>query len=408
MSHNRCNEKIPLINTTQPDLLFWTHDYCGGTQMNIKGEDGKHDLYEAQINEPNKYPIRYNSINGMWIPPNIQLTTKGCSTYYHNNKKRCKYPERRHIYGTNGGTNLWNNYNDVPGLIGKLKNPVYKPGFSGFPGINDIDELHVKVNKPWEQHLAECCLGTSKGAQCGDFKPGASKCESVYLGDCTADDIKHRTGNQSVKQRFCRKRCEQNPLQCDLIKYEFCHEHPDDKFCSCINLENTPEYKEWAIKYSKKFNIPLNKFSFVDENGKNSCRSGNTDLVNIFLTSSDIKNREQLPPTYNIQDLSTIVEGSDNVLQLQQDAQIEDTKNITSHTSIERTDITENINTENITTNKSNNIILIIVLVVVAAALIGFGFWFTYRNDDLSIQGPVQPVMRQVQPVMRPVQPIPM
>lgn len=293
----------PTYGLTQPNAQFWNNVGCTGKNMQLipGGPNGSGNPYNLRGGQ---YGIDQDDVDGMWIPPNVTAVISNWGFEDSDGDRRMK--------GSYDGSKIGNEH---LGLIPKMQ-------IEGIVWSNDADQIQLNINYPWKDHLKKCCVGELTGDRmCGKYKVGSIDCDSGVFDTCTADDIKIR-GNPNQQQKYCGNWCNANKQQCDLVKNTFCQANPKDVMCTCINLEHDPSYQEWAKKFGAKYpGVPLNKMSYIDANGRNTCRSDTTDLVNIFLPQQVIQDRIQPPTAYSIQDLSTTVQGSGNIVTTDQQAQ---------------------------------------------------------------------------------------
>lgn len=375
-----CSGKIPDIGLNQPNFMFWSdlrNEGCRGTQMSLP--PGNYNLIDG-VNRSDDYRnkfgsvIGYDDIDAIYVPPNGRIVAHnngwgGNEATFTSNESNIGYP------------GLYNNLDDANRGIGN----------------NDIDSFLLTTTKPWKQHLQECCTGNNIGVQCGNFKQGAAVCNNeAVFNTCSADDIKS-SANPSLKQQYCMHRAMSNTQLSDMLKTQYCNANPTHPWCSCIKLESTPDYQSWAAAFGKKYpQLSVNKLAYVDDQGRNTCRSDTTDLVDIFLTEQIKADRNNLPKTISIQDLT--ITGNNNVV----DNKMEHTENTGS--SAETKQPTAEPQLSMIAGISDEHLKYLIVIIVI---LVG-GYYF--MQDDTpnlygatNMQPNMQPNMEQANNQMEPI-----
>ena len=89
-----------------------------------------------------------------------------------------------------------------------------------------------------------------------------------------------------------------------------------DPWCACMNLPQTPKYKEWLASFTKRFPaIVASPLMYADAEGKNPCRDNiSGDLNDIFIPYELTLSIGNLPESYTITELNVNVLGDNNIL----------------------------------------------------------------------------------------------
>ena len=298
MNQANCLKKIPAVGPNQPPVIAWSdwRDGCGGSEARFPMNVDVNLLYNTS------YGIGANDIDTIWVPPNVDVTVDYNGNLMQN-------PVRFNGLGHLGQDITFTGLYQMDWENGDKK--IYDIKNNGNSiGRQDIDVISTRINKPWTQHLNECCNGTQTNKDlCGTYKPGASVCKS-FLSQCTADQLKNDLG--------CQTMCNADLAECDRIKLSHCNLHPEDPFCTCVNVESDPDYQKFASSVLK--NTGQGPRMGCSPFGK--CNTG-VDLLNRFLPSYVIKDRETPCPSYqNYVDQAVTVSGSGNVTDVKQSTDI--------------------------------------------------------------------------------------
>lgn len=287
MAQETCVSRLPPIGETQPPVLAWP-SWVGGCAGNTATFPANVD---ANILYTNQYGIGANDIDAMWIPPNVVSTLS-------NNGSGVGGNTQIHIDGTHtagGGINY-------PGLYQFEQNVYDIYGGGGYIGINDVDVVSNRTTQPWSDYLYSCCANPSADVRlCGAYKPGAAVCSSRLL-TCTGDKLKTDEG--------CQNMCRSDPITCDKIKRKFCDANPNDKWCSCMNVEQNPDFIALENKIIQKTGqsprLACSPFG--------RCMTG-TDLLDIYLPKNIMDDRTNVCPSYSAYlDQSVTTSGTGNVV----------------------------------------------------------------------------------------------
>lgn len=291
MAQSHCASMLPEINETQPPVLAWG-DYRGGCNGNKGTFPGEVD---ANLLYTNRYGIGANDIDSMWIPPNMIATLS-------SNGENVAAGVVVSIDGSHtAGADI--NY---PGLYQFDQGVPDIYGRNTRIGLNDVDIVSTRIAKPWSDHLYSCCADAAADVRkCGQYKPGAAVCKSRLL-TCTGDKLKTDEG--------CQNMCRSDPLTCDKIKKQYCDANPNDKWCSCMNVEQNADF----IKLQDKIIQKTGQSPRLACSPFGRCMTG-TDLVDIYLPKNIIDDRTNTCPSYSSYlDQSITTSGSGNIVNANQ------------------------------------------------------------------------------------------
>jgi hypothetical protein len=306
-------------STSQPNAKFWNNMYNAGDgsmELNMhQGEtrDGYYNL--LFMNHPGQTTasgwVEANDIDSLWIPPNWQMRADGCGNTNHCNSN--------HQVA---------NYDGAGGNAGYTG--LYWPLQDGI-GQNNIDTIHLtqkqdtdetdlerkrQVSYTWPRVLQKCCTGNLTNCGTNFNGPSAPGCAAQFNPCTGADLVKYDSANRSYQQLYCVSKCQANMPGCDIDKQKYCSVNTSDPWCACINLSQTPHYKEWLAAFTKKYpSIVASPLMYANAEGKNPCRDNiGNDLQNIFIPYEITTRIGQLPPSYTITELNVNIAGSNNVL----------------------------------------------------------------------------------------------
>jgi hypothetical protein len=139
--------------------------------------------------------------------------------------------------------------------------------------LRNISSLQVGQNVALNDWRGSCCAQEN-----GPFT-SQSKCGHYWNQEYGSCGNLGCTGESLKTNITCQNWCKNNPTYCDVMKSQFCREHPTDAYCGCIN--DTPQALAERTKYSKYSSlgtVPRKCWP------SSPCNSG-TDLVNTFITT---------------------------------------------------------------------------------------------------------------------------
>lgn len=300
-------QQVPSIGRTEPKARFWRNfeDKLGRDSYHMDLAPGYHKNLDS-----GSYKIRNNDVDSVWVPPN--MTVKMWGDYRYNNGK-----------SGNSGTYTsqgYSNYDDpwvIRGVKG-LYSPIdlYKPSGSTLTR-DDADTIQVIRNRSWDEHLNDCCTGKAQSEQgyeqwqCGSFKPGADVCKE-FVNKCDGKTLKAQA---QLNNGNCLDLCKANPTACNQVKLSYCKtdEGKADPWCSCINADETQEYKEYVAKVQHKYGVLPKKTC----SAFGGCAIG-ADLYNMFLPTYLVEEQKQTCPPIDITDQSVVVDGDGNIIDVVQ------------------------------------------------------------------------------------------
>jgi len=335
--------------------------------------------------DPKLETIGMNDIDALWVPPNMNIVADACG-----NPKYCTIGQNTVTYSGSGGNTGY------PGLYWPINDSI---GINNIDTLNimlsnDVDETNPKNTVPytWNRHLEKCCLGEADDARmCGAYSPNSALCSNVF-SSCTGTDLKNSVNQYpSYQSQYCKSQCVNHPATCESVKKSYCDVNPEDPWCTCMKLPDTPDYKKWVQLMNQKFpGMVINPLSYRDADAKNPCVAGlSNDLIDIFIPYELLADIGHLPTTYSIQDLS--VSGNNNVVTSSQDQIVTTSSGIkspavpTSPTSPTSPSGNNSLITKSVITNSpvdkssapnstDNTIIytIIFICIIVAAAVVVF------------------------------------
>jgi len=291
MASQNCLNQIA-IGPNQPSVLAWSSwregDGCGGAKATYPTN------YDINLCSSDRDGIGANDIDTIWVPPNVEV-----SVDYH-----CEIQQNPVRFDGTGTLGQGVNY---PGLYQMdddqgQKFIADKYGNGNRISLNDIDVVHTRITKPWDQHLYECCKGDiTDDRLCGRYRSANRECQD-YLSRCSVNDLKNNSG--------CQELCKRNPLVCDRMKFEYCSSNPNDSWCSCMNVERDPDYQKFAKKVMDK----TGQGPRIGCSSFGRCNTG-LDYVNIFLPSNVASDKNTPCPSYSTYlDQSVTTIGDNNVV----------------------------------------------------------------------------------------------
>ena len=304
--------KTGIDSKTQPNARFWANKDNGGDAMELNLTQGEsHDGYYNLLfmDHPGQKPVSgwvgANDIDALWIPPNWNMKADACGNTNH-----C---ESGKVVAEYDGAS--NNNADVTGLYWPISDAI---GINNIDTIlltqkNDIDETDPEgkrtVPYTWDRFRSKCCAGVLPAKSCGIHQTGVAgnDCNDIYK-DCTIEDLKVTDGEKpSYRSQYCSALVKSDNTLGDTMKQKYCKENPQDPFCSCMNLTNTPEYILWAKLMKEKHpDIVINPLMYIDAFSGNPCRKHlTTDLKTQYIPSQLTAQIGKLPNTYAISDLRT-------------------------------------------------------------------------------------------------------
>lgn len=385
MAQEYCVRQIPTIGETQPSVLAWS-DFRGG----CRGAKGTFPANGVDTNllYSDQYGIGANDIDSMWIPPNFRaaLNTDG---------ENPNSGTRITIDGTHtGGADI--NY---PGLYQFDQGVGDVDGGGGRIWPNDVDIVSTRPTKPWSDHLYDCCANPAADVRlCGAYKPGAAVCKS-RLQTCTGAKLKTDEG--------CQNMCRSDPTTCDKIKRQFCDANPNDRWCTCMNVEQNPDFMKLESKIIEKTGqsprLACSPFG--------RCMTG-TDLLDIYLPKNIIDDRRNTCPSYSSYlDQSVTTSGSGNIVNAAQTGNVGGEsqsggsggagigiQDIPTSGSNNVVNIEQTMNSDSIIKGINNQTLLIVlgfVLLVIAVV------WFSMADTpDGQMYPPMMPPMYPMQQPM--------
>lgn len=362
MAQANCLLKIPKITRTQPPVMAWS-DFRGGC-------NGAQAIYpvptSVNLCQNNTHGIGANDIDALWLPPNVRASVDG---HCGNQDKPVRFYGSGHI-----GQGI-----DYPGLYQLDSDNGQKliydaEGTNNRIGANDIDVIHVGADIPWDVHLNNCCGGKVNDTRmCGAFLPGAQQCKE-FLNRCTADQLKNDVG--------CQEMCRKDPLECDKIKVAYCSTDKGiaDPWCSCMNIDNDPEYK----KFVQKVILSTGQAPRIGCSPFGRCNTG-IDLVNAFIPSivKTDRNLSACPSYSTYIDQSLDVSGSNNVLENNQTATVvTPPPSPTNQTTPQQPTTTTNETSSLTSTDNKSKLLLyaVIILIAVLICYLAYGYYTTPRE----------------------------
>jgi hypothetical protein len=287
MSQADCLGRIPAFGEDQPNVMAWSdwRGGCHGAQGVFPANGGANLLYTDASG------IGANDIDVMWIPPNVVSTL---NTDGRNGGQGT-------VIGINGLGTAGSEIN-YPGLYSFDQGVADQYGRGTRMGLNDVDIVSNATTRPWADHLYDCCSGQITDTRlCGNYQPGAAVCKS-RLQSCDGGKLK--------TDDSCQTMCRADPVTCDKVKYKFCVDHPTDRFCSCMNVEDNPDYQKLESRIiAKTGQAPRLACSPFGR-----CQTG-TDLLDIYLPTTILNDRANVCPSYSSYlDQSVTTTGSGNVV----------------------------------------------------------------------------------------------
>lgn len=361
MAQNNCVSQIPSFGETQPNVLAWA-DWRGG----CKGSKGVFPInVDANLLFTGQYGIGANDIDSLWVPPNVKVTLGTNGDDFNDN-----------VSTTLDGNNTSGAGINYPGLY-QLDQPALDvTGKATRMGANDVDIVSTRAAYPWSEHLYKCCSGEITDARlCGQYKPGAAVCKSRLL-TCTGEQLKNDEG--------CQTMCRADLTTCDKIKRGFCDLHPDDKYCTCMNVEDNPDYMKLEAEVIKK----TGQAPRLGCSPFGRCMTG-TDLLDLYLPKNIIDDKGTTCPSYSAYiDQSVTTSGDNNIVNTEQNAG-NDVKN-SNTPAPESTDLIKGI---------SNKVLIIIIGLILLC--IGAAVFFSMDTDDGYKPMQQMPTMGQMAPPMQ-------
>ena len=362
---------------TQPNARFWMsyRDLRGTGNLGI----GEYNLLTGSPGGVNG-----NDIDVMYVPPNWNVRGTTVRHYGPSADFDGSGSQNTGATGVYWNFNLNNvGINDIDHLWITQK--------------NDTDETNTSATVPytWDRFKLKCCAGANEEGKCGIHVMGKSgnDCDEA-VGTCTGADLKNTYGTKPpYKTQYCTKYARAHDNVSDLIKKTWCNNNPDDSWCGCMNLTETDGYKKWQKLMTKKYpEIPVSVLMYGDEHGANPCRDKiDYDMESIFIPSSVLASKGQLPKSYNITNLE--VTGSNNVL-----SNVSMSQNVTNNTGVAAvengatsllssiTKSAEDFGSKYGLSPSTSNMILLIIVV----ALFGTAGYYMFIDDD-------KPPMQQYQ-----------
>jgi hypothetical protein len=209
------------------------------------------------------------------------------------------------------------------------------------------------------------------------------------VGTCLGSDLKSPYGSKpSYKTQYCSDYATKNNNVGDLIKRTWCNNNPDDSWCSCMNLTKTPEYLKWQQLMTQRYpEVPISVLMYGGKDGTNPCRDNmDYDMTEIFIPSSVLASKGQLPRSYNISTLE--VTGSNNVL-----SNVSMSQNVTNNAPAVATSGTSALsNMLSSITKPAEDFgskyglsakTVDMILVLIAVVLFGTAGYYMFMNDDI-------------------------
>lgn len=277
------------------------------------------------------------------------------------------------------GPGYYNNFGDTGAFDDRVGDSYF--GRTGRRiGVNEQDTIIIRRNKPWKDHLRDCCFQTKdnpiSSQLCGKFDgntvDGRKACKN-FLSECTAEDIKGDDSKAKRKKGKCYDLCQDNPAECDEIKNTFCKDHPEDPFCDCINYQTRPSYKKYVEKYPEIKAYPR---TCIEEN----CNID--DQVGVFKTQQ-IKEQSKIGCA-NLNLAKLDITGSHNIIEsggVTQSIKSSGGSNVNTTSGVNNEDISKAT-----LSNNTIDIILNIVGALFGIALIGIIVAFIFGDSKNSAQ----------------------
>ena len=306
-------------STSQPNAKFWHNMYDSNApsmELNMHQGENRDGYYNLLfMNHPGQTTaggwVGANDIDSLWIPPNWQMRADACGNTNHCNSNQ-------HVA----------NYDGAGGNAGF--SGLYWP-ISDAIGQNNIDTIHLtqkqdidetdlegkrQVSYTWPRVLQKCCTGKLNNCGSNFNGPSAPGCAAQFNPCTGADLVRYDSANRSYQQLYCTSKCKADMQGCDIDKKKYCNALPASPWCACINLPQTPKYKEWLASFTKRFpSIVASPLMYADAEGKNPCRDNiSGDLNDIFIPYELTLSIGNLPESYTITELNVNVLGDNNIL----------------------------------------------------------------------------------------------